>query len=311
MKPSKSQPKSEPSIETSALALAQRSMSACVMQPLNAPADAEEVSSVRDSNFENTANTLFKPSWSLQPVDRLEIYNKQYWYRVLDSMLEDFPGLNAILGNEKFDVLVTAYLVANPSTTYSLRDLGDKLAAFINERPELTGADQSLAHQMCSFEWAAIEAFDRKRYPTIPPNSLSSGNPESLVLVLQPYVSLLETDYALDDFAIKVDKTSAQHGVSTAQAVRCHEDSEAMRPKRKHLYLAIHRLQNHVYYKRIDQEQFQLLNAIKAGMTIGEACNDLAGGLSATRLATLPARLQKYFSDWMELGWFADPTAIT
>jgi hypothetical protein len=246
-------------IEDSSLASTQRLMALSMMRPLTAAESADgEPSAVRDAIFESTAQTLFKPSWSLAPADRLEIYNKQYWFRILDSMLEDFPAVHAILGAEKFDQLIFAYVSAHPSTTYTLRDLGGSLPGFILQHPELTGKDTMLCHQMCLFEWGAVEAFDRKRYPTIPANAIASGNPDALVLTLQPFISLIETDYALDDFAISLDKHSAQHGISTAQAGRDQKKKKTKRPKKEHVFLVIHRQKNSVYYKRVNQEQFKL-----------------------------------------------------
>jgi len=302
---------STPTIDDSPLASAQALMAASVMRPLkSSEVNGGEPAAVRDAIFESTAETLFRPSWSLTPADRLEIYNKQYWFRILDSILEDFPGLHAILGAEKFDTLVTAYVTAHPSTTHTLRDLGAKLPEFILQSPELTGKDTAMAHQMCLFEWAAIEAFDRKRYPTIPPNAIASGNPDTLVLTLQPFISLIESDYALDNFALAVDKQSAHHGVSTAQAGREQKKHKSKRPKKQHLFLVIHRQQNSVYYKRVDQEQFKLLRLIETGATLERLCVTLANEMSPEDLSTFPARLRKNFSEWMELGWFADPTAM-
>lgn len=304
-------PDSANSVKTK-LSQAQELMARFVMRPLSTSTEVEtgEPYSVRDSDFDQAADALFKPSWSLKTTDRLEIYNRQYWYRVLDSLLEDFPALQIILGAEKFDALITEYVKHNPSNTYTLRDLGYRLPQFILERPELTEPDTELSHQMAAFEWAAIEAFDRKRYPTLPPNAMTSGNPELLVLKLQPYISIIESDYALDDFAIKVDKESAQHGVSTAQAGRCQHKSKSSRPKKKKVYLVVHRIENAVYYKRIDLEQFCLLTEIQKGATLGDACEALVAQLSPAKLKTLPTRLQQYFAHWMEFKWFADPTSM-
>ncbi len=120
----------------------------------------------------------------------------------------------------------------------------------------------------------------------------------------------MEAEYALDDFAIKLDKISSQHGVSTAQASRTHSEDKGIRPKKKHVYLVIHRLQNSVYYKRVDKEQFILLTAIKNGASLGQACEELASRLTAAKLATLPTRLREHFALWMKFNWFADPTSM-
>src|SRR5260370_32290524 len=54
--------------------------------------------------------TLFRsPSATLSSVERLEIYNRQYWFRLYDSFEEDFPGLKAVLGQKRFERLMRAY----------------------------------------------------------------------------------------------------------------------------------------------------------------------------------------------------------
>jgi hypothetical protein len=51
-----------------------------------------------------------KPSSHLSSFERLEIYNKQYWFRVIGAVSEDYPALQAVLGQKRFDALVLAYL---------------------------------------------------------------------------------------------------------------------------------------------------------------------------------------------------------
>src|SRR5271154_5668080 len=48
---------------------------------------------------------FIKPHDRLTSFDRLEIYNKQYWFRLLDSLYEDFPGLRAFIGDDRFHKL--------------------------------------------------------------------------------------------------------------------------------------------------------------------------------------------------------------
>ena len=54
------------------------------------------------------AELFIKPSHSLTSFERLEIYNQQYWWRILESFAEDFCGLRAVIGKAKFDSLVVA-----------------------------------------------------------------------------------------------------------------------------------------------------------------------------------------------------------
>src|SRR5471032_51602 len=79
---------------------------------------------------------FIKPNDRLSSFERLEIYNKQYWFRLLDSLYEDFPGLRTLIGDERFQKMSIAYLTKYPSNTFSLRDLGDRLGKFIAQEPK-------------------------------------------------------------------------------------------------------------------------------------------------------------------------------
>ena len=48
------------------------------------------------------AATIAKANDRLTSFERLEIYNRMYWFRVLDSLYDDCPGLRAVLGDKKF-----------------------------------------------------------------------------------------------------------------------------------------------------------------------------------------------------------------
>ena len=49
--------------------------------------------------MEEAAADFIKPNDRLSSFERLEIYNRQYWFRVLDCLWDDYPGLRAVLGN--------------------------------------------------------------------------------------------------------------------------------------------------------------------------------------------------------------------
>ena len=48
------------------------------------------------------APRFIKPNDRLSSFERLEIYNRVYWFRVLDCLYDDYPGLRAVLGERKF-----------------------------------------------------------------------------------------------------------------------------------------------------------------------------------------------------------------
>ena len=87
----------------------------------------------------DVVSEFIKPNDRLTSFERLEIYNRQYWFRLIDILTEDFPGLRAVLGEEKFYLLLRAYLTKYPSKSFSLREFGSSLPKFLEEEPQWAG----------------------------------------------------------------------------------------------------------------------------------------------------------------------------
>src|SRR6476660_7160596 len=106
------------------------------------------------------AEEIVKPNDRLTSVERLEIYNRVYWFRLLSSLADDFPGLRAVIGQEAFGKILLGYLTEMPSVSYTLRDLGSRLESWLSEHPELIASNERMALDIVRLEWADIEAFD-------------------------------------------------------------------------------------------------------------------------------------------------------
>src|ERR1700759_4181204 len=113
----------------------QRRVAAEIMHPLT---QQETMPRKRHDGTSNKseADALIKPNDRLTSFERLEIYNRQYWFRLYSSFEEDFPGLMAVVGRRKFDALMRAYLTDIPSTSFSLRNLGSQLESWLREHAE-------------------------------------------------------------------------------------------------------------------------------------------------------------------------------
>ena len=153
---------------------------------------------------------LVKPNDRLTATERLNIYHRQYWYRILDSFNEDFPGLRAVLGERAFERLARAYLSDCPSQSFTLRNLGSRLEAWLGEHSEFAGKNLALALDMVRLEWAHIEAFDNAERKALGPEDLLELGPE-LALALQPYVGLLDLQYPVDDLRVKANANQEEH----------------------------------------------------------------------------------------------------
>lgn len=250
---------------------------------------------------------IVKPNDRLTSFERLEIYNRMYWFRVLDSLYEDCPGLRAVLGDRRFMRLAEAYLQKYPSRSFTLRNLPARLEKFIGEEPRWTRPHTALCRDLARFEWAQVEVYDGAALPLFTVEHLRGADPAKLKLSLQPYLQLLEVGYPVDDFLIAIKKREALLRGDASNAptgVRAEKASKVPRPKRERCAIAVHRLNGRIYFKRLEPAACRVLLAIRAGQPLVRA---LAAGLparSADGGAAMAAQVQGWFASWMQLGWF-------
>ena len=280
----------------------QRRMAEDVSRPLTDHFDMQSFSADGDSIDVLVAGYV-KPNDLLSSFERLEIYNRQYWFRVIGAVSEDYPALNAVLGQKRFDALILAYLKENPSTSFTLRDLGARLPLWFDGRPELVGSHHKLAVDVARLEWAYIEAFDSPTLPALNTADFARLLPTS-VLALQPHLQLLELRYAVDEVVLAVHKNRPATDI-VSNAVTERKESKRLRIprlKRCPTYLAVHRYQDSVYYRRIDHEAFLLLSAIQEGEPITSVV-DRAMRVSKLPFVERAAKIREYFAHASELGW--------
>jgi hypothetical protein len=282
----------------------QRRMGEAVMLPLTRTDTMQQ--KTRDGrSMKAEAAAFIKPNDRLTSFERLEIYNRQYWFRVISAFAEDFPGLAAVVGQAAFDKLTRAYLADCPSQSFTLRNLGSQLEEWLREHPEHAGKRLELALDVVRLEWAYIEAFDNAAERALTLADLGQLDGESQ-LSLQPHLRLLHLLYAVDDFVIDVHRRQSSQSVASNAVTSAKHSRSRRLPaslKRGDLYLGVHRYENAVYYKRLDSEEYLLLQALDAGSTLGEALVH-AFLSSALPEDERPARVQAWFANWAELGWF-------
>ena len=72
-------------------------------------------------------------------------------------------------------------------------------------------------------------------------------------------------------------------------------------PKPRQVYVAVHRYNNDLYYKRLTPQQYALLVALRDGATLEAACD---AALARDGDESLAGEISVWFKTWMELGWF-------
>jgi hypothetical protein len=251
------------------------------------------------------AAKFIKPNDRLTSFERLQIYNQQYWWRLLASFAEDYPGLRAVIGQRKFDRLANAYIESCGSTSWTMRNLGRQLENFLRAHPELTAPHEHLALDVTRVEWARVIAFDDPEKPRLQPEQIAAMPADRLRISLQPYISLLELSHPVDELLLKLKESEIETG-AFSNAVSSDRPRRRIRltarPSRKPIHLAVHRHELSVYYKRLEPEAFLLLAALRKGKPLDTACAE-AFADSKIPPDSSAAKVQQWFATWMRLGW--------
>jgi hypothetical protein len=270
----------------------QRTMAQTVMQPM----------SVRDGMKKRGAEAgiaLVKPNSRLTSFERLEIYSRSYWFRILEAFGDDFPGVRALLGAKRFERFRRAYLTECPSESFTMRNLGQHLVGWMERNPKLAGDNYQIARDMAKLEWAEIESFDAFGYERLDAADVAAMDPDS-ALHLQPHLRLLETGYEVDALLLEIRESADRNGglprTATPKRIARAKSSSPV-------YLAVHRSDLVVHYKRLDAEMFRLVSSLSKAESIANAV-EYAYADSTLTPEQCQRHIQDTFALFAALGWF-------
>ena len=101
----------------------------------------------------------------LDATGRLDVYAIGYRLRLIEILDADYPALHALAGDDLFDQLARAYIIAHPSVFPNARWVGHHLPIFLANDPAF--ASQPVLAEMAAFEWAMSLAFDSADDPVL------------------------------------------------------------------------------------------------------------------------------------------------
>ncbi len=123
---------------------------------------------------------------------RLAVYADGYRLRLVEALGNDFPALQALLGQPGFGRMAREFIAAHPSRHPNLRWYGGKLPDFLARAPGWRR--RRLLTELARFEWALGLAFDAADASPAKPQELA-GMPAAdwpgMRLRLDPSVRLL------------------------------------------------------------------------------------------------------------------------
>jgi len=127
-------------------------------------------------------------------------------------------------------------------------------------------------------------------------------------LRLQPYLQLLPLRYPVDDFLLKVRADGDTDFSSNAfnERRKRRRVLAVARLKPAAIFLAVHRADDSVYFRRMEREEFAILRALCEGKPLEHA---IESGFRKSSIAAAEqaSSVEQWFRNWAALGWFCRP----
>lgn len=298
-----SRPYSDNDLSSPSLDALQRWFQATVTHPGGVAAGAQSEAAV--AAIANTVVDEIACDSPRQTAEqRLAVYAHAYWARLLECLREEFPVLRITVGEEAFDGLAVGYLMAHPSTSYTLGRLSERFPAYLQSTTARDEADafSALVVDLARLEQSVNEVFDAPGGETLgylTTEQLVHVAPEqrgALHLSLLPTVRLLSF------------RTNANEVFTATRAGAATLPMPELRPT----FVALTRRDYVVRRLSLSRTQFELLTAIAAGQSLIDALGALCDGQPGVHACSIDAiepvdvdALQTWFAEWARVGIFA------
>ena len=232
---------------------------------------------------------VFLSDARLSASDRLAIYNRGYYYRLLDALCSVFEQTARVLGNADFERLALAYLTQYPSEHPAVERVGRLFPRYLRAHKEIADSVADLA----ALEWARLCAL-------VAPNPravLTAGGidpalfPSSRVYLV-PALHWLELDsLALRAYAgIELSPTQL-----SAKVERCG--------------VAVWRTQHVVVHEPFAAPELEALQLAAEGASIARICTCFA----SDNVVLDTERAFEMLSGWLSRNWLerAESLSVT
>lgn len=242
------------------------------------------------------ASRYIVPSAKLRPHQRMQIYNQQYWWRLLNAMHENFPFVTRLFGYYAFNETIgIPFLLKYPPNHWSLTLLGERLTKWIEE--EYHAPDQKLILNAANLDWCFSASFIAPNSEPLDLNQLQLSDPEQLLnytFYLQPHIHLFKWDYNLMAFRESFMKQDVDYWTE-------HDFPEL--PKEKTYYFMVYRsFKNDIHWREISSGEHTLLEMLRKGSSIETACEILEKN-DESIYSQAVQHLQAWLQEWVGRGW--------
>lgn len=273
----------------------QKWFASIITNPL-APNGAISPQTPRQAPISQEAPLHIVPSATLKPHERIEVYNQQYWYRLLSILHESFPLLTSLCGYENFNrSLGIPFLVKHPSNHWSLNELGKRLPLWIKR--EFKGKDRALLLASSEVDWAYQASFLAKQHKEIKDKFATFKSEAELLQAkvrLQPFLFFVSMDYALLPFRDEIIQHDPSHWIA--------ENYPELKQDKHYFYIVYRNPNLSISWKESSQDEITFLKFIKKGCTIEESCEKMEEHFPENADAILE-QIPFWIQEWLLRGW--------
>lgn len=239
------------------------------------------------------------PSPTLRPAQRIQIYNQQYWWRLLNTLHESFPLVTRLFGYFDFNKTIGfPYMTKYPPRHWSLTYLGDRLPQWIRE--EYDADDKRLVLDAAELDWAFTHSFVTGQVAPLAAEDLSGQDENSVIfskeLYLQPHIHLFKFDYDLFRYRAAFLEQDPDYWLN--------HDFPVLDKSKPFFFVLYRNFQNNIAWQDLTECEYRFLTLFQNGSSIDNACEWLEE--QDTALADEAVNnMQKWFHDWSMRGWLS------
>ena len=221
-------------------------------------------------------------------VERLGVYSNAYTARLVEILGNDYLGLQALVGADRFEEICRAYIEETPSHHYNARWYGDRLPAFLRLTSPWSG--ESSLHEMAELDWMIGLSFDSPDETCATESdvaALAIDDWPEMVIRLSGTIRYANFSWNVADIhrALDLDKTRPK--------LRKHSEPQTWIVSRQDFV---------VRYRRLENDEAAAIAAAHKGKSFGDLCEILCEWHSTDDVAMHAAVLLKA---WIQNRWIA------
>lgn len=200
---------------------------------------------------------------TLEPHQRIQIYNQQYWWRLLNSMQEAFPLLTRLFGYSDFNqTIAIPYIKLYGPNHWSLTQIFNHVDEWVKN--EYHKEDKELVFNATTIDLRYNQAFFMHEGPTLTIEEISHDSILETQLTLQPFVFLFELPSNLFAFRDEILKEKPEYWLD--------HDFPKLDKTRTFYFVLYRNRKKHVAWKEISFEEWTLLQLFSASSSIDDVC---------------------------------------